>query len=102
MTQRLFVCFCAALVLASSACFAAKPKETIDPAEVAKDADFAFQGEYVGKASDGSGSTGFVGAQVIARGDGNFEAKILIGGLPGEGWGTLRRRHPNEGETRRR
>lgn len=86
MTRRLFIYSCAILVLASSAAFAAKPKEIIDPKEVANDPDFKFQGEYLGEATDGTGSSGFVGAQVIARGDGKFDAKILIGGLPGEGW----------------
>ena len=52
-----------------------------DAADPSMPADFKVQGEYVG---DGPG--GKIGAQVIALDNGAFQAVLLPGGLPGEGW----------------
>ena len=70
--------------LACTAC--AKNPEFTDPAQVAKDPDFAIQGEYVGEGTWSGGNSVKVGAQVIAWGDGHFTAVITKGGLPGDGW----------------
>ena len=53
-----------------------------DPATAkAEDPDFSIQGEY------GRGLTGQAwGVQVVALGDGKFDAYLLEGGLPGLGW----------------
>lgn len=50
-----------------------------DPAKT--DADFAIQGEYAGMVGDKA-----YGVQVLALGDGQFEAVAYPGGLPGDGW----------------
>lgn len=56
-----------------------------EPKDVAKDPDFAIQGEYVGSFVLNSGEKK-VGAQVIAKGLGEFDIKVTVGGLPGDGW----------------
>ena len=57
-----------------------------DPARLKDDRDFAAQGEYVGRAGVNLKNSNPVGAQVIARGGGKFEWRMLEGGLPGAGW----------------
>lgn len=59
-----------------------KPKEVWTSADDATiPADFKYQGEFVG---DIAGTK--TGAQVIALGNGAFQAVVLPGGLPGDGW----------------
>lgn len=48
----------------------------------AADDDYPLQGEYVGALSTDPA----VGLQVIALGDGKFDATLYLGGLPGAGW----------------
>jgi len=69
---------------ACAAC--AKNPEITDPAEAAKDPDFAIQGEYVGQGAWLDGAESKVGAQAIAQGNGKFNIVVTQGGLPGDGW----------------
>lgn len=55
-----------------------------DPAHV--DADFQFQGEYVGQIAKADGTKARLGGQVRALGDGRFRTMFFPGGLPGDGW----------------
>ncbi|HVJ45217.1 MAG TPA: DUF1080 domain-containing protein [Luteolibacter sp.] len=57
----------------------AKPAAFDSPSST--DEDFPFQGEYAGGEGEGK-----IGVQVIALGNGEFEAVGYTGGLPGAGW----------------
>lgn len=78
------------LVCASFAWAAPKHKkqlpEIVDPKVAAEDPDFLVQGEYVGDLVKPDGSRVKLGAQVVARGNAEFEVYVLEGGLPGDGW----------------
>jgi hypothetical protein len=76
-TVALTLCLCF-----SNAVFAKGPSYT-DPKQT--DADFAFQGEYVGTLGEKKTSKK-LGVQVIALGEGKFRAVSFVGGLPGDGW----------------
>ena len=54
-------------------------------AQESPDADFTFQGEYLGELGSGNERRRF-GLQVIAVGNGKFRAVGYNGGLPGQGW----------------
>lgn len=50
------------------------------------DADYAFQGEYLGQVIAVDGTPVVFGLQVVALGDGQFSARGYQDGLPGNGW----------------
>ena len=50
------------------------------------DADFHIQGEYSGNVTQANGWCRPVGLQVVALGDGKFDALWYPGGLPGNGY----------------
>jgi hypothetical protein len=81
--NKTYCVFCAVIALVFTAMISAsanaqKPRYT-DPAK--SDADFKFQGEYVGKIGEDD-----FGIQVVALGKGKFQAYGFQGGLPGDGW----------------
>lgn len=77
----------AALALAITPC-AGQKKERIavaDPEKAKADPDYAIQGEYLVEVPT-AGKSRKTGAQVVAKGGGEFYVRVLVGGLPGEGW----------------
>ncbi len=82
MKRRHLLLLTTAVALVPPLCWAADnlPAQ-IDPAAAAEDPDFHLQGEYSGTIGDEKSAV-----QVIALGQGEFEAVICKGGLPGDGW----------------
>ena len=75
------------LVFAASLAAAPKGQLTYETsAAAAKDPDFAIQGEYTGEGMDGKGKQSKLGLQIVALGEGTFQATAFGGGLPGAGW----------------
>jgi hypothetical protein len=78
-------CLCALFILAfyqGPSAGEQGPQVWTDPdAARREDPDFAIQGEY---GSAGAGAS--LGVQVVALGDGRFDAYLLQDGLPGLGW----------------
>ncbi|MEI6176728.1 MAG: hypothetical protein WCS43_07545 [Verrucomicrobiota bacterium] len=82
-----FILCCASTLLALAiSSVGAPPKDAhkawTDPqAALREDPDFAIQGEYVNSRTQVT-----VGLQIIALGEGKFDAYMLEGGLPAAGW----------------
>jgi hypothetical protein len=78
----------AALILIAANTLAAEPSSAVtDPANAGP--DFPFVGEYVGAVTVLQGNvwrTVPIGLQVVALGEGKFEATEYLNGLPGAGW----------------
>jgi hypothetical protein len=88
------LCWLAYLGLAVASIASAAGPTYTDPDKT--DADFPYQGEYVGKLKTNDGDA-TVGLQVIALGKGKFHAVGHHGGLPGDGW-DKETRHEADGE----
>ncbi len=97
LTRSRLVATACRLAIAVSSWAQEKPnpkKAFLDEKEAG--ADFQIQGEYVGKLGDQS-----VGVQVIAKGNGKFDAVVFPGGLPGAGWDAEKKvKHKINGETK--
>lgn len=80
------------IFLASATLFGGEPAAPADAAKRAvtdlrqADDDYAYQGEYAGSVCEPRRGWIWTGLQVIARGDGRFDAVLYRGGLPGAGW----------------
>ena len=83
----LFIAFCFGLLISQDTQGADgknKPKAwTVVPQD---DADYPFQGEYLGSKINDCRQCEPVGLQVVAMGDAKFSAVEYHGGLPGYGW----------------
>lgn len=86
--MRTFPGICLALCITGAARINAADEGPVYTDPTQADADFAFQGEYRGwqRSLPSHRSSEPFGLQVVARGDGRFEAVKYTGGLPGEGW----------------
>lgn len=84
--MRILTACAALLMLAAPACAAEgdAKKTFLDAASAG--VDYQLQGEYVGEYMHSNQNMAKVGVQVIAKGDGKFNAVGYEGGLPGAGW----------------
>jgi len=83
------------IVLALTPCGAAVAADAKTAAKTSAPLDAAFflQGEYMGGLQTADAESSQTGLQVIALGEGKFEAVEYAGGLPGNGWnGSTRRK----------
>lgn len=89
---RLFIRIVCLLVLSIVSVPAIYAQDKIDPNKfaitdpAAVDTDYHYQGEYYGSLINSQNCCETTGLQVIARGDGKFDAVLYQGGLPGNGW----------------
>jgi hypothetical protein len=92
----MFVVLLLCLIVATVACTAAERGTVITRPEKAG-VDYKLQGEYLGEHDSDEGKRK-IGIQVIALGDGDFQAVAYVGGLPGEGWTRKDEKYTGEGQ----
>ncbi|MGY8767672.1 MAG: 3-keto-disaccharide hydrolase [Pirellulales bacterium] len=91
MPRQVF-CIVCLFVLSVVSASAISAQDKIDPNKFAitdpnaVDTDYHYQGEYYGSLINSRNCGETTGLQVIARGDGKFDAVLYQGGLPGNGW----------------
>ncbi|MCP4811259.1 MAG: hypothetical protein GY888_02030 [Planctomycetaceae bacterium] len=84
MNTRIQKMLCLALTIILTTTWSqAKGPKISEPSKV--DKDYAIQGEYSGML-EADGDKAKLGVQVIAQGQGKFQAVVYEGGLPGDGW----------------
>ena len=90
-------CLAVAIVSSAASLFAADPNAVVftDPAKAG--VDYELQGEYAGTVKSGEEELK-IGVQIIALGEGTFQAVGFIGGLPGDGWSRGDKSHSSEGK----
>ena len=90
-------CFALLLISSTATMLAADPDAVVftDPAKAG--IDYELQGEYAGTVQTDEGDLK-IGVQIIALGDGTFQAVGFNGGLPGDGWSRGDKSHSAEGK----
>lgn len=95
--QRFSLALAALFLIAAGSCARAAESSAAFTNPEKAGPDFKIQGEYLGELNDERG-TNKLGMQVIALGDGEFQAVAYLGGLPGDGWSRGDRKSVGEGK----
>lgn len=97
VVRRIALSFCCVVAAAAFVTDAYAAEKKVTPI-VPIDDDFALQGEYAGFIKQTVGCRVWTGLQIVAMGNGKFQAVEYSGGLPGNG-GTMENRRKLTGAT---